>query len=113
MGFVSETRARIQTYVDALETSWDSSALEQQRTDLLDLRMRIFQHRMLHMDVLDAVNDALQATQARIDALRAQRQPATPAAPCTPLCLRATSAVSGAFLLVVYIYSALRYYGTI
>lgn len=112
MGFVTETRAHIHTCLNAVNATQDCSALEHHYTDLIDLRTRIFQHRVLHMDLLDAVNDALQTTQTRTEMLRALRQSA-PRTPCTPLCLRATSAVSGAFLLVVYIYSVLRYYGTL
>lgn len=110
MGFGSETRARIDTYVREAEHSRDVLKLEDMYARLVDLRTQVFCRPTINMNLLDSVNDALQTLQSRIELLRVARPRG---APCTPLCLRTTSVVSGAFLLVVYFYSILRYYGTV
>lgn len=110
MGFTTETQAQIQACRDDVDAAQDLYAIEETQTRLAHLRTRIFQRRVVNMDLLDEVNNVLETAQARTDYLRTLP---SPAAPFTPLCLRATSAVSGAFLLTVYMYAVLRYYGTV
>jgi hypothetical protein len=112
MGFVTETRAHIQACRDGVDASQDLYAVEEAHARLAHVRTRIFQRRVVNMDLLDEVNDALQIAQSRMDGLRTLQR-FSPAAPFTPLCLRATSAISGAFLLTAYMYAVLRYYGTV